>query len=61
MLIGKEAELKRLEKMYSSNKQKFAVVYGREGVGKTTLINHFTEGRRCIFFAITKTPMPSSF
>ena len=54
MFIGREAELKRLEKMYSSNKLEFATVYGRKRVGKTTLINHFTAGRRCIFFACQK-------
>ena len=54
MFIGREAELKRLEKMYSSNKLEFATVYGRRRVGKTTLINHFTAGRRCIFFACQK-------
>ena len=54
MFIGREAELGRLEKMYSSNKLEFATVYGRRRVGKTTLINHFTNGRRCIFFACQK-------
>ena len=32
MFIGREAELKRLEKMYSSNKLEFATVYGRRRV-----------------------------
>ena len=54
MFIGREAELKRLEKMYSSNKLEFATVYGRRRVGKTTLINHFIKDRRCIFFACQK-------
>lgn len=51
MFIGREAELKRLERMYSSDKLEFAAVYGRRRVGKTTLINHFIEGLRSIFFA----------
>ena len=54
MFIGREAELNRLERMYSSDKLEFATVYGRRRVGKTTLINHFTKGRRCIFFACQK-------
>lgn len=54
MFIGRETELKRLERMYSSDKLEFATVYGRRRVGKTTLINHFLEGRRSIFFACQK-------
>lgn len=38
MFIGREHELKALEKLYASNKFEFAVIYGRRRVGKTALI-----------------------
>ena len=51
MFIGRENELKRLEKMDNSGKFEFAIIYGRRRVGKTTLISHFIDGRKAIFFA----------
>ena len=38
MFVGRESELIKLEKMYSTNEFQFAVIYGRRRVGKTTLI-----------------------
>ncbi len=43
MFIGRESELIKLEKMYSTNEFQFAVIYGRRRVGKTTLIREFLE------------------
>ena len=54
MFIGREAELKRLERMHGSGRFEFAVVYGRRRVGKTTLINRFADGKKCIFLACQK-------
>lgn len=50
MFIGREQELNALEKLYASNKFEFAVIYGRRRVGKTTLINHFLDGKKAIYF-----------
>lgn len=39
MFIGRERELKKLNRMYRSGKLEVAIVYGRRRVGKTTLTN----------------------
>lgn len=41
MFIGRERELTSLEKLYTSDKFEFAVIYGRRRVGKTALISQF--------------------
>lgn len=48
MFIGRESELIKLEKMYSTNEFQFAVIYGRRRVGKTTLIREFLKKREFI-------------
>lgn len=50
MFIGRERELKALEKLYISNKFEFAVIYGRRRVGKTVLINRFIGDKSAIYF-----------
>ena len=40
-MIGREREIKELEKLYNSNKPELVAVYGRRRVGKTFLINQF--------------------
>lgn len=50
MFIGRERELKALEKMYGSNKFEFVVIYGRRRVGKTALINQFIGNKKAIYF-----------
>ena len=54
MFIGRNSELKRLERMYASGKLEFAAVYGRRRVGKTTLINKFISDKKYIFLACQK-------
>lgn len=51
MFIGRQQELKKLGRMYQSDKLEVAIVYGRRRVGKTTLINEFCKDKRTIFFA----------
>ena len=50
MFIGRDAELKKLNEMYSSDEYEFAVIYGRRRVGKTTLIREFIKDKKAIFF-----------
>ena len=50
MFIGRERELNALEKLYTSNKFEFAVIYGRRRVGKTALINQFLGNKKAIYF-----------
>lgn len=51
MFIGREQELKKLNRMYQSDKLEVAIIYGRRRVGKTTLINEFCKDKKTIFFA----------
>lgn len=50
MFIGREKEIKALDKLYKSDKFEFAVIYGRRRVGKTELINHFINDKKSIYF-----------
>lgn len=49
MFIGRENELKTLERLYASNRFEFAVIYGRRRVGKTTLLRHFMQGKEAVY------------
>ena len=55
MFIGRENELNTLNRLYSSDKFEFAVIYGRRRVGKTALINEFVKGKGNIFFTGVET------
>ncbi len=55
MFVGREQELQTLNKLYSSDKYEFAVIYGRRRVGKTALISEFTKGKDTIFFTGVET------
>ncbi len=50
MFVGRKKELSILNKLYSSNRFEFAVIYGRRRVGKTALINEFVKDKEVIFF-----------
>lgn len=55
MFIGRNSELKILDKLYRSDKFEFAVIYGRRRVGKTALINEFSKDKDTIFFTGVET------
>ncbi|MBQ9538795.1 MAG: AAA family ATPase [Treponema sp.] len=44
-MIGREKEIKELEKLYSSNKAELVAVYGRRRVGKTYLVDEVLQDR----------------
>lgn len=48
-MIGREAELERLEKLYKSDQFEFLVMYGRRRVGKTTILQEFASRHKVIF------------
>ena len=50
MFIGREKELNELNKLYSSDRFEFVVIYGRRRVGKTALINEFIGEKKAIYF-----------
>lgn len=50
MFIGRKRELASLNKLYTSDKFEFAVIYGRRRVGKTALINQFIRDKKAIYF-----------
>jgi AAA+ ATPase superfamily predicted ATPase len=50
MFIGRNQELKTLNRLYRSDKFEFAVIYGRRRVGKTALINEFAQDKEAIYF-----------
>ena len=48
MFLGREKEIKQLDRLYASDKFEFAVIYGRRRVGKTTILNEFVKGKPAI-------------
>ena len=50
MFIGRETELKFLEHYYAEADSKIIVVYGQKGVGKTTLLKHFSGERKMSYY-----------
>ena len=50
MFVGREKELAQLEEAYSSEKFKFFAVVGKEGTGKTKLLEEFCRDKPSIFF-----------
>lgn len=48
MFIGRSEELAKLKEFQSRRTAGLAVVYGRRRIGKSTLIEHFAEGKRFI-------------
>lgn len=51
MFIGRKRELSKLEKLYSSGKFEFLVMYGRRRIGKTRLLVEFIKNKSAIFFS----------
>lgn len=49
-MVGRETELKFLNQYYGREGCHILVVYGQRGVGKTTLLKTFTEGRKSHFY-----------
>lgn len=50
MFIGRQEEIAALDRLYGKDAFQMVVLYGRRRVGKTTLIEHFAQGKRTLFF-----------
>lgn len=50
MFIGRERDLTALNRLYTSEKFEFAVIYGRRRVGKTALISEFIKDKKAVYF-----------
>lgn len=53
MMIGRNAEIQRLESLVASKQAEFAVLYGRRRVGKTYLIRQFFADKKLAYFQVT--------
>ncbi|MBQ8179093.1 MAG: ATP-binding protein [Candidatus Methanomethylophilaceae archaeon] len=50
---GRERELSLLDDIYHRERIRTCAVYGRRGIGKTSLLRRFSEGRRTLFVRFT--------
>lgn len=50
MFIGRRDELTSLEEIYKNERNNLLIMYGRFGIGKTTLINKFLENRTALYY-----------
>lgn len=50
MFVGREEELGSLERLYRKPGFQMVVLYGRRRVGKTTLLDKFSQGKPTLFF-----------
>lgn len=51
MFFGRNSELEKLLSFYNDENSKCAVIYGRCGIGKTTLLREFSKDKNYIFFS----------
>ena len=54
MFVGREDELKSLQKLYNKDGLGMSVIYGRRRIGKSTLITEFIKNKKAIFYTATK-------
>lgn len=50
MFVGRHQELAQLNQAYQENNFQFVIIYGRRGIGKTSLINQFLKDRKAIYY-----------
>lgn len=50
MFVGREKERKQLETVFKKNENDIVILYGREGVGKTTLVKEFASDKTVIYY-----------
>lgn len=52
-VIGRDPEKQILDTIYSSREAELVAVYGRRRVGKTYLVKHHFQAKKCVYFHIT--------
>lgn len=55
MFVGREKELEALNNFYVTAGSRVACVYGRTGIGKTSLLREFAKDKKTIFFTAYQT------
>ena len=53
VIIGRKLEINELTDAFDSKNSEFIAVYGRRRVGKTYLITHFFQKKKCVYFQMT--------
>jgi AAA+ ATPase superfamily predicted ATPase len=54
IFVGRDAELKTLADAYRAPEGQLVLLYGRRRIGKTYLLQRFSEGRRTVFYQATR-------
>jgi AAA+ ATPase superfamily predicted ATPase len=52
-ILGREKEIKILQRLLSSKQAEFLTLHGRRRIGKTFLIREFYQNKNCIYFEVT--------
>ena len=60
MFLGRDRELSALESEYNANGFRMTILYGRRRVGKTELLNKFSEDKDVIFFTASEASTESN-
>lgn len=50
MFVGREKELKLLNQSYRLKEDTMVILYGRDGIGKTTLVKHFLQDKSYVYY-----------
>lgn len=50
MFVGREKELAKLNQSYQSKENTMVVLYGRDGIGKTTLVKRFLQEKTYVYY-----------
>lgn len=51
-MVGRKDEMKNLLEQWSSDTNSLVVLYGRSGIGKTTLINEFIKDKKACYYCL---------
>lgn len=54
MFIGRRDELANLEEICGNDRNNLLILYGRLGIGKTTLVNRFLENRQGVYYCASE-------